>query len=94
MSLDDDNEFKDVGLIAFDEGLVKKVLAGVTEKKASKELEESWNNPDIDRETKEKSDYKPTMLVVNKSGTGTVLCGAHRSRFDAKTKDMPVNRYI
>ena len=94
MSLDDDNEFKDVGLIAFDEGLVKKVLAGVTEKKASKELEERWNNPDIDRETKEKSDCKPTMLVVNKSGTGTVLCGAHRSRFDAKTKDMPVNRYI
>jgi hypothetical protein len=81
MSLADTSEFKDVGMIVFDESLIKKYVLGTLDEKPASALEEKWNSKDvmIEEEGGGEAPFKPAMVLVEKGGKTITKCGGHRS---------------
>lgn len=81
MSLADTSEFKNVGMIVFDEVLIKKYLLANMKQTASDNLKQRWNSKDV--MTKEEgggeAPFKPAMVLIDKDGGIIAKCGGHQS---------------
>lgn len=81
MSLADTSEFKDVGMIVFDEELIKKYILPSQDDTTANNLKQRWDNKDvmIKEEGGGEAPYKPAMVLVEKSGKTITKCGGHGS---------------
>jgi hypothetical protein len=81
MSLADTSEFKNVGMIVFDESLLEKFVLSTLQSDQKKKLLQSWNSRDVMLESEGggEAPFKPALVLVGKDGSVTTKCGGHGS---------------
>lgn len=96
MSLADTSEFKDVGLIVFDEAMLQRyVLANLDGDRAA-DVEKRWNSKDRMLESEGGGDapFKPALVLVTKDDATITKCGGHGSSGHIGTGGGSVHRYM
>lgn len=81
MSLADTSEFKDVGMVVFDESLLQKHVLPNLDKDKGKEIMARWNSKDvmIEAEGGGEAPFKPALVLVKKDDEVILKCGGHGS---------------
>jgi len=95
MSLADTSEFKNVGMIVFDEDLLKKYVLSNQDEISTQKLNEKWNKNDvlIESEGGGEAPYKPALVLVEKDGNTITKCGGHGSSGHIGTGSS-IHRYM
>jgi hypothetical protein len=79
MSLADTSEFKDVGMVVFDEGLLQKYVLNNLDKTGAQEVQAKWNTKDVMVEGGGEAPFKPALVLVDKADNAILKCGGHGS---------------
>lgn len=95
MSLADTSEYCNIGMIVFDEGLIKKHVINSLDDSTAQDLTDKWNQHDvmIAEEGGGQAPYKPALVLVEKGGKVITKCGGHGSSGHIGTGGG-VNRYM
>lgn len=91
LSLSDPSKFKDVGIIAFDEEMIKKYLVDRLPQSAL--VLDKWNKKDVMIEDGTEAPFKPALILVEKNGNAILKCGGHGSS-GHDPGQHPVNVYM
>jgi hypothetical protein len=93
MSLADTSEQKDVGLIVFNEDLLKKFVLDKLDEDKAKDILAKWNSKDVMLEGGGEAPFNPAMVLVSSDEEVTLKCGGHGSSGHIG-HGTAVNRYM
>lgn len=96
MSMADTSEYKDVGMIIFDEGLLRKYLLDTLDTGQRDDLLKRWNSKDrmLESEGGGEAPFKPALVLVKKDDGVTLKCGGHGSSGHIGHGGGSVHRYM